>query len=65
MEQILRDGETGYVVPEASPHLLAKSIRLLIKEPHTISADVIRESIVKFDWSNIVTTLIKEYSIIS
>ncbi len=65
MEQILRDGETGYVVPEASPRSLAKSIRLLVAEPHTISADVIRESIVKFDWSNVVLSLLKEYSIIS
>ncbi len=63
METIVREGETGSVLPNATHSLLANKIETFILKAHTNtqSANSIRESVVKFCWSNIADAIVEEY----
>jgi D-inositol-3-phosphate glycosyltransferase len=63
---LIRQGETGYVVADNTPHHLADKIRLLLSRP---SADIesalsIRASVSRFSWSNIAESIIKECQLV-
>ena len=65
MAQILRDGETGFLVSEGSPCAIAESIEAVFSEPSLWSAHMIRDSVSEYDWSNVVSELIKEYALVT
>ena len=63
MERILREGETGYVVADASPRGLADSIEKIIARAsnHLLSAHAIRASVLQYGWSHVASAVIHEY----
>jgi D-inositol-3-phosphate glycosyltransferase len=61
MESILREGETGHVVNNGSPRLLAKGIEKIISNSHGPSPQEIRASVTKYGWSNVASAIIDEY----
>jgi D-inositol-3-phosphate glycosyltransferase len=63
MEIIFREGETGCVLTNATPRLLANKIGVFLSEARTgaPSADAVRASVVRFGWSNIADDMIEEY----
>jgi len=63
MENIIRHGETGYVVTDNAPHRLADKIALLLSmsKPKTETIGSIRDSVTKFSWPNIAESIVKEY----
>ena len=63
VEDIVRDGETGYIVSDNDPILLAERISLVLSnvEKHAARKGSTRESIAKFDWGNVAGLLKQEY----
>jgi D-inositol-3-phosphate glycosyltransferase len=63
---IIRQGETGYVVADNTPHHLADKIGLLLSRPSPDieSALSIRASVSRFSWSNIAESIIKECQLV-
>jgi D-inositol-3-phosphate glycosyltransferase len=63
MRSILRQGETGQIVPHADPRSLVQAIEIFISGSGTrkLSADMIRASVLKFGWSNVAAAVIDEY----
>jgi D-inositol-3-phosphate glycosyltransferase len=63
---IIREGETGYVVRDNVPHLLADKIALLLSRPSTDkeSAQFIRSTVSKFSWSNIAEAIIRDCQLV-
>jgi D-inositol-3-phosphate glycosyltransferase len=63
MRSILRQGETGQIVPHADPRSLAQAIETFISGSgaRKLSADMIRASVLKFGWSNVAAAVIDEY----
>jgi D-inositol-3-phosphate glycosyltransferase len=62
MESILREGETGHVVSNGSPHLLANGIEKFISRAHPPSPDAIRATVLRYSWQNVVSAMINEYA---
>ena len=62
LKNIIRQGETGYVVIDNTPRCLADKIALLLSRPslNTNSALSIRASVSRFSWSNIAEAIIRE-----
>ena len=62
LKSIIRQGETGYVVLDNSPHRLADKIALLLSRPNpdTKSIFSIRTSVNQFSWSNIAEAITQE-----
>jgi len=62
-EEVIRQGETGYVVPDNSPHRLAQKVELLLSKPEvtTESIDLMRTSVADFDWAKIADKMVREY----
>ena len=62
-ETLIRPGETGYLVKDNDPHCLADRISQLMSEQsgRQGAASSIRESVTKYDWSNITNALAAEY----
>jgi D-inositol-3-phosphate glycosyltransferase len=63
---IIREGETGYVVRDNVPQLLADKIALLLSRPHIDkeSAQLIRATVSKFSWSNIAEAIVRECQLV-
>ena len=63
MEAIIREGETGSILTNATPRSLADKIQSFVSRGHgeAHTTDAIRASVVKFGWSNIADALIEEY----
>ena len=61
-ESIIRQGETGYVVADNSPHRLADKIALLLSRPDNSaeSVNLLRTSVAGFSWSVIAEAVVKE-----
>ncbi len=64
METILREGETGRVVANGAPQLLAAGIEKFLAngvagEP---SVAAIRESVLRFGWDHVATAIIDQYA---
>jgi D-inositol-3-phosphate glycosyltransferase len=55
LKNIIRQGETGYIVPDNSPEKLAASISLLLSKPRLDmeSSLAIRASVNRWDWANV------------
>ncbi|MFC1968849.1 glycosyltransferase, partial [Chloroflexota bacterium] len=63
LKSIIRQGETGYVVPDNDPQHLADKINLLLSRQLDMeSALKIRASVSAFDWSTIAQVVIRELS---
>jgi D-inositol-3-phosphate glycosyltransferase len=61
LKNIIRQGETGYVLTDNTPQCLADKIALLLsKPPDKKSAFTIRASISRFGWTNISETVVRE-----
>ncbi|MFH1647185.1 MAG: glycosyltransferase [Chloroflexota bacterium] len=62
LRNIIRPGETGYVVAENSPAALADGIARLLSRPprDTDTGLAIRESVRRFAWSSIAAAVIRE-----
>jgi D-inositol-3-phosphate glycosyltransferase len=61
LRNIIRQGETGYLVTDNSPQGLAEKIALLLSKPADAkSALSIRASVERFSWPNIAETVIRE-----
>ncbi len=63
IRSVVRDGETGYIVLDNAPQLLAEKITLALSTPRakTDASCSIRESVFKFSWSNIAEATLQEY----
>jgi D-inositol-3-phosphate glycosyltransferase len=63
---IIREGETGYVVKDNVPDHLAKKIALLLSRPNTDreSAQLIRATVSKFSWPNIAEAIISDCQLV-
>ena len=63
IRSVVRDGETGYIVLDNVPQLLAEKITLAPSTPRakTDASCSIRESVFKFSWSNIAEATLQEY----
>ena len=62
MENIIRQGETGYVMDDNTPHQLADKISLLLSRPNG-SDELINSmvaSVSRYSWSNIAEMIAKE-----
>jgi D-inositol-3-phosphate glycosyltransferase len=64
--RIIREGETGYVVRDNVPQLLADKIALLLSRPHRDkeSAQFIRSTVSEFSWSNIAEAIIRDCQLV-
>lgn len=63
METILVEGETGQVVANGAPQLLAAGIEKFVstKGAGTLPATAIRRSVLRFGWDNVATAIIDQY----
>lgn len=63
LKNIVRQGETGYVVDGNAPELLAGKINLILNQKceEKLSAEAIRESVLEFSWDNIAASLADEF----
>jgi D-inositol-3-phosphate glycosyltransferase len=55
LKNIIRQGETGYIIPDNSPEKLAAAITLMLdsQPPDEESALAIRASVSRWDWANV------------
>lgn len=62
VENVIHQGETGYVVADNTPQHMAQKIALLLSRPNgsTESVNLMRASVAGFSWSNIAAALVKE-----
>ncbi len=63
---IIRDGETGYVVPDNRPELLTEKIELLLSKPEadTNFINSVRASVTGFSWSHVADGILGECRIL-
>lgn len=62
MRNFIKQGETGYVVSDNNPGELADKIGIILSDSNNMaSALAIRESISRYDWSNIATAITEEF----
>jgi len=66
LRSIIRQGETGYVVMDNTPHHLAQKIAWLLSKPSPDMKSLlsIRESVTGFSWSNIAEAVIRECKLV-
>ena len=64
MENIIREGETGYVIADNAPDKIAEKISLILSRPDggKMSVNTMLESVVDYDWSNIARMIADECS---
>jgi glycosyltransferase involved in cell wall biosynthesis len=60
VSNIIRPGETGYVIPDNSPQQIAAKIDLLLRRRNQYNHDVIRDSVSRFGWANIASMVAQE-----
>ena len=61
VEGLIRKSRAGRIVSDISAKSLAKAIESIITDSSIPASDVIRESILKYSWSNVATAVIEEY----
>ena len=63
MARILKQGKTGLVVADPTPRRLANNIEKILSnaESTLLSAHAIRDSVVKYGWSNVASAVVNEY----
>jgi D-inositol-3-phosphate glycosyltransferase len=64
MERILREGETGQVMANGAPQLLAAGIEKFVAKSSAgaLSAAAIRDSVLSFGWNNVASGITDEYA---
>ncbi|MCZ2844981.1 MAG: glycosyltransferase [Candidatus Bathyarchaeota archaeon] len=60
MKSVIQELKTGYILNDNAPRNLADRISELLSRSN-LNANSIRESIIKFNWSNISKAILKEY----
>lgn len=65
-KNVIRQGETGYVVKDNTPSLLADKIALLLARPSpdTESTLSIRASVSQFGWPNIAEKIVRDFGLV-
>ncbi len=65
-KNVIRQGETGYVVIDNTPRHLADKIALLLSRPSTDtkSAQLIRATVSKFSWSNVAEAIVRDCQLV-
>jgi D-inositol-3-phosphate glycosyltransferase len=63
LRHIVREGETGYVLPNNEPQHLAEKIKLVLagQMPSGASAQAIRSSVTNFGWEHIAEATVEEF----
>jgi glycosyltransferase involved in cell wall biosynthesis len=62
MRNFIKQGETGYVVSDNNPGELADKIGIILSDSNNIASVLaIRESISRYDWSNIAAAITEEF----
>jgi D-inositol-3-phosphate glycosyltransferase len=66
LKNIIRQGETGYIVPDNSPDKLAAGIALVLSRPQRDTESVlsIRASVSAWDWSNVAEQIAGEMQMV-
>ncbi|MFC2034765.1 glycosyltransferase [Chloroflexota bacterium] len=66
LTSIIRQGKTGYVVADNTPHHLADGIALLLSRLTNDRKSILltRASVRRFDWPNIAQTIIEEFQLV-
>jgi hypothetical protein len=63
-DRILREGQTGSVVSDDTPVALARGIEIFL--PDTMATapapEVVRASVLEYDWSNVAAAIMDEYT---
>ena len=62
VDGLVRKARAGRVVAELSPRSLAAGIQSTISDQTIPSADLIRQSILEYSWSNVASAVIAEYA---
>jgi D-inositol-3-phosphate glycosyltransferase len=64
LTHIIREGESGYVIPNSHPGLLAEKLRAVLthSDPRLLNAQGIRASISSYNWSNVALAIEAECS---
>jgi D-inositol-3-phosphate glycosyltransferase len=62
VDSLVRKARAGCVVPDLSPRSLADGIQSTISEQTIPAADLIRQSILEYSWSNVASVVIAEYA---
>jgi D-inositol-3-phosphate glycosyltransferase len=61
VDSLVRKAQAGCIVSDPSPRSLAGGIQSVISDPSIPAADVIRQSILDYSWSNVASAVIAEY----
>jgi D-inositol-3-phosphate glycosyltransferase len=63
LQNIIIQGETGYVIPENTSQMLSSKIKLILEDsnPTFNNPDIIRNSVHKFGWQNIAISIEREF----
>ena len=61
METLINQSQAGYVISDTRPRSLATGIQSIISNPNLPRADEIRQSVLKYSWSNVATAILMEY----
>jgi D-inositol-3-phosphate glycosyltransferase len=61
MEDLVRQSRAGQIVSDTLPQSLAKAIRSILTADRLPPADRIHESVVKYSWSKIASSILNEY----
>jgi D-inositol-3-phosphate glycosyltransferase len=61
METLINQSQAGYIISDTLPRTLAAGIQSIITNPNLPRADEIRESVLKYSWSDVATAVLEEY----
>lgn len=61
-ESVIKDGETGYLVDENTPELLAAKIGMAVSEGVAADADDIRNAVLQYAWPDIASKMVSKYA---
>jgi D-inositol-3-phosphate glycosyltransferase len=61
MESLIKQSQAGQIVNDTQPRSLAKGIESVLTSQRLPQADAIRNSVLKYSWSNVAAAILKEY----
>jgi D-inositol-3-phosphate glycosyltransferase len=61
MDRLIIEGQTGKIAADASPGALAREIESMLTDFLPPGADVIRDSVLAYSWSNVASAVLNEY----
>lgn len=62
VDSLIRKAQAGCVVPDLSPRSLAAGIQSAISDQAIPAANLIRQSVLEYSWSNVASAVIAEYA---